>query len=184
MNRMTHRFQSGQSLMELVIGIGLVVVVTGAIAITTIQSLQNTQFSKNQVEATKKAQENIEKVRTIKNANYGVCTQTQVAALPPIVCSTWDDIWTTTFGSEPSCSNGCTFVIQESCNVSSGGATQAKPICLTYSATRATLPNGFTSQITIEDEAPSQKKVTSRVYWTDTTGEHSSDLVTIMSRLN
>jgi Tfp pilus assembly protein PilV len=164
----------GQSLIELVIGIGLITVVVGALAIVTVYSLQNTQFSKNQAQATKIAQENLEKVRTIKSANYGVCTQGQLTT----DCSSWDDIWATVFGKvSASTCNGCTFNLG-TCTV----ASVSRPFCLNYSATRATLSNGFTSQILLEDEADSQKKITSRVYWNDASGEHSSDLVTIFSR--
>lgn len=160
-------------------GVGLVVVVAGAIAITTLQGLQNTQFSKNQVEATKKAQENIERVRTVKNSNFGVCTLAEGGSTAT-TCSTWEDIWSTSFGLPPNCTNGCTFIVDTTgCPVSLGTA----PVCLEYSATRADLGNGFTAQITLNDEAPNQKRITSKVFWTDTTGEHSSNLVTILSRL-
>jgi len=180
--------------MELVIGIGLIAVIAGVIAITAAQSLQNSQFSKNQVEATKKAQENIEKVRTIKNKNFGVCTQQEVLA-GNTVCSTWDDIWSTAFGQHPNCTNGCTFILA-SCSISSGGVESIKPFCLKYSASREIFvnsitgaPSGFTGEVIVEDEAPNQKKVTSKVYWRDSSsenssdGEHSSNLVTILSRL-
>lgn len=177
--------------MELVVGVGLVVVVAGAIAITTIQSLKNTKFSKNQVEATKIAQGNIEKVRTIKNSNFGVCKQSEQPQ-PGTVCSSWADIWTIAFGKQmTTCTNGCTFKIVNGCDISNGSTTETKPFCLSYIdpaiANRANLGNGFTGVVVIEDESAlvftTQKRVTSRVFWTDSTGEHSSDLVTILSRI-
>lgn len=175
---------SGQSLMELVIGIGLVTVVAGAIAIVSINGLQNTQFAKNQVQATKLAQESLEKVRTIKNFNYGVCTRSQVELGG--ACSIWTNIWSMQFGEETTC-QGCSFALFDNgvntCTVNTGtGTTTTTPFCLKYSAARADLGNGFTGQVFIEDEATSQKRITSRVFWTDSSGEHSSDLVTILSR--
>lgn len=171
----------GQSMIELVVGIGLITVVVGALAVVTINSLQNTQYSRNQVQATKLAQENIEKARTIKNSNFGVCTQDDMTQV--LSCSTWDDIWPIQFGEmETTCVNGCTFNMFNglgNCPLKSGGNS---PFCLKFSATRADLGEGFTSEIIIEDEAPSQKRVTSRVYWNDASGEHASDLVTVMSR--
>lgn len=162
------KFQRGQTLLELVVGMSLITVVIGALAIITTYSLRNSQFSKNQSQGTQLAQENLEKVRTIRSANYGVCLNGQS------VCSTWDEIWPVVFGSD-------TFVLQP-CTA----AGILKPFCLTYSAVRADLGNGFSGQIIIEDEPGSpatQKRVTSRVFWTDNTGEHSSDLVTVFSKL-
>lgn len=183
MNRLTFK---GQSLLELVVGISIVAVVLIALVVTTTYSLRNTQFSKNQSLATKFAQENLEKVRTIKIANYGVCLSGQTT------CSTWEEIWATTFGTYVPGSGctitPCTFYIpvppaDPTCTTI--GPT-TKPVCLKYSASDANLGNGFTGQIIIEDEAgaaTTQKRVTSRVFWTDTTGVHSSDLVTVFSKL-
>ncbi|MBI2593426.1 prepilin-type N-terminal cleavage/methylation domain-containing protein [Candidatus Daviesbacteria bacterium] len=172
--------QKGQTLLELVVGMSLIAVVIGAMAITTTYSLRNTQFSKNQAQATMLAQENMEKVRTIKSANYGVCLQGKTP------CLTWEEIWDETFGSysSKSCTLiGCTYIPSNNCTVT-GDITKA--LCLTYSENPIDLGNGFTAQVIIEDEpglAGTQKRVTSKVFWTDTTGQHSSDLVTVFSKL-
>lgn len=172
----------GQSLLELVVGVSMIAAVITALAITTTYSLRNTQFSKNQSLATKFAQENMEKVRTIKSANYGICVQNVTP------CKTWEEIWTEPllFGTVSSCTAlGCKYVIINNCTVT---GSIVKPFCLSYSPTLANLDasNLFTGQILIEDEtgaARTQKRVTSRVFWTDTTGQHSSDLVTVFSKL-
>lgn len=168
----------GQTLLELVVGMSLITVVIGALAITTTYSLRNTQFSKNQAQATKLAQENLEKVRTIKSSNYGVCPDGQVP------CLTWEEIWDEKFGKAGSCSAlGCTYIPTNNCTVTDD---LVKALCLTYSAAPVNIGNGFTAQVIIEDDVASsgtQKTVTSRVFWTDTTGEHSSDLVTVFSKL-
>ena len=174
----------GQSLMELVIGLGLVAIVAGAIAIVTTNSLKNSQFSKNQLQATKIAQENLEKVRTIKTTNYGVCIASQMPAAT--ACSPWSAVWGHPFfGSDAVPLATGTKYILGTCTVDypAPAPDMAQPFCLRYSATRATLTDGFTSQIIVEDEAVNQKKVTSRVFWSDSSGEHSSELVTILSRL-
>lgn len=184
---MTHN--KGQSLLELVIGMGLISVIIGAIAVVTVNTLMNTQFSKNQVLATRMAQENLEKVRTIKKLSFGVCTKADVTAGPS--CSTWEDIWAATFGTVGAgCitnATGCTFNLENNCTLYNG---DVKPFCLRYSASRkifvdssSGLPNGFTGQIIIEDETLSQKRVTSKVFWSDPSGEHSSYLVTVMTRI-
>lgn len=171
--------QNGQTLIELVVGLGLIAVVITALAITTTYSLRNTQFSKNQTLATKLAQENMEKVRTIKIANYGVCLQGQ----PTSACSSWEEIWAHPFtltGEEYTIIGGCTI------------NGQFKDYCLQYKNLSAPwdLLNGFTGLVIIAGENNgsggenlNQKRVTSRVFWTDTTGQHSSDLVTVFSKL-
>lgn len=181
--------QSGQTLLELVVGLGIVVIILGAVAITTTYSIRNSQFSKNQVAATKLAETYIEKVRTVKTLNYGVCLQNEATS----ACSSWESIWTRTFGSradpaDTSCTSGttpCTFKTIPGCTVPSVTPSN-KLLCLVYSAAAEDLPNGFTGRIFIEDEsgaANTQKRVTARVYWTDSTGDHSSDLVTVFSKI-
>ena len=181
----------GQSLLELVVGIGLVAVVVGAIAIVTLSSLRNTQFSKNQLQATNLAQQNLERVRTIKNSNSGVCLQNQnPGGDPPVYCSVWEDLWAVNFGT--TCSAGCTFEVKinsEDCEI---GADKFTGLCLKYNPERVSL-GLLSTQIIIEDEddgngvpdagdVDTAKRITSRVFWTDSSGEHSSDLVTILSR--
>lgn len=174
----------GQSLMELVIGLGLISVIIGAIAVVTVNTLMNTQFSKNQVLATRMAQENLEKIRTIKKLNFGVCTKADVDA-GGTKCSTWEDIWAATFGTVSSgcttSATGCTFNLENNCTLYSG---EVKSFCLRYSTVRAIDPGGvFSSQVIIEDETVSQKRVTSKVFWLDPSGEHSSYLVTVLTRI-
>lgn len=177
----------GQGLMELVIGLGLISIVVGAIAIVTTDSLRNSQFSKNQLQATKIAQENLEKVRTIRNTNFGVCTSPQMPAATN--CTPWDAVWGFPFfGTLPGCTsgtNGCTYILG-TCTLAAPAPAPAFCLRHTPSTTRGAVSGytGLTYQIIIEDEAgvANQKKVTSRVFWTDNTGEHSSDLVTIFTR--
>ena len=171
----------GQTLLELVVGLGIIMVVLGAAAISVTQSLRNSQFSKNNAQATKLAQENLEKVRTIKNSNFGVCLTSNINT-----CLTWENIWTQIFGNLPACANPtatCTFEILNSpCTLT---ATGTKPICLVYKSSPAIVPGGFFSyQVYIEDEVSNlQKRVTSKVFWTDSTGQHVSELVTVLSKI-
>jgi len=60
---------SGQSLVEMVIAIGVVlIIIVTLVAVTTI-SVRNASFSRNQSLATKYAQETIEKVRAYREQN-------------------------------------------------------------------------------------------------------------------
>lgn len=175
-------------------GVGMVAIVVGAIAIVSISSMQNTQYSKNQIQATKLAQQNMELVRSIKESNYGVCLNSDIIQNPPpnTTCSSWEDVWGITFGAfsetpTPHCATvDCTFTVIYGCNIrTANGGTESKPICLNYSSSKTAAGSNLsnlTSLIIIEDEATGQKKVTSRAYWSDTTGEHLSNLITIFSK--
>jgi hypothetical protein len=183
--------QEGQSLLELVVGVGMLTIVVSGIAVVTLSSLRNTQYSKNQVQATKLAQQNMEIIRTIKNSNFGVCLQSDPSPQGSS-CTAWENIWDVTFGvysSPAGCSiTSCTFnIMNNGCTVRTGAATtEVKPICLGYSAARGVgtgALSSFTTDIIIEDEAVGQqKKITSKAYWMDPTGEHSSNLVTVLSK--
>jgi Tfp pilus assembly protein PilW len=179
--------QRGQNLMELVVGVGLLTIVVGAIAVVTLSSLKNTQYSKNQIQATQFAQQNMEVVRSIRNSNYGICLESDLA-LTPRTCSAWQDIWNVNFDTPtyPSaCSSPpCNFKIMVPCTVRTGATTtEQKPFCLAYSPTlTVTVLSRFTAEIIISDEAAGQKKVTSKVYWDDAGGQHSSNLVSILSK--
>jgi Tfp pilus assembly protein PilV len=172
----------GQTLLELVVGLSLVTVIIGALAITTTYSLRNSQFSKNQTQATKFAQEYMEKVRTIKASNYGVCFTGQSPN-----CSSWEDIWTNgTQGYslfQANCvPSGCRFNTINGCTTASG----SKAVCLRQISSPASLGNVFTGEIVIENEpgiGDAQKRVTANVYWSDASGQHSSDLVTVFSKI-
>lgn len=189
--------QKGQNILELVLGLGLIAAVAVAISVITVNSLQNSQFSKNQTQATKLAQEIIEKVRTTKNSNFGICTQSQVAQGSTAVCSNWEQMWANEFGTfetncetNQTCTYGlcstdqpCAATFGVSCLTAVGTGSETQPFCIKHSPGALDLGDGFTGQVFIEDEQASQKRVTVRVYWTDSAGQHMSELVTILSRL-
>lgn len=173
--------QKGQTLLELVVGMSLVTVIIGALAITTTYSLRNSQFSKNQTQATKYAQEYMEQVRTIKAANYGICFTGQAT------CSNWEEIWTP--GSpgysqfQSNCvPSGCKFYIPGGCTATGGSS----PVCLRQIVTPSNIGGIFTAEVILTGEPgfeDTQKRVKATVYWTDASGQHSSDLVTVFSKL-
>ena len=163
---------AGQSLMELVVGVSLITVVIGAVAVITTYGLRNSQFSKNQAQATKLAQEKLELVRAIKSSNYGICLPGEQTS----ACSSWENVWSRSFG------------IGEEYRISANGCTVSgvsSPYCLQYKGPNSTwdLGGGLSGEIIIKDEVANQKRVISRIYWTDTSGVHSSDLVTVFSKL-
>jgi len=60
---------NGQSLVEMVIAVGILVLVILALVAVTTVSVRNASFSRNQALATKYAQEAIEKVRAYREQN-------------------------------------------------------------------------------------------------------------------
>jgi len=177
--------EKGQSLIDIVISLGLLLVIISALSIATINGLRNSQFSRNQIQATKRAQDAMEQIRSIKANNYGVCINTN----GPVGCGLWSDIWSRTMGVSGSCTD-CRFRLlttpaQAACQAT-GNAL--KPICLIESSSLDTLSNGFKQDIFVEDEkaagvkVPNQLKITVKVSWTDTSGTHESVLATILSK--
>lgn len=158
--------QRGQSLLEIVITIGVIMVVISGLAITTINGLKNSQFSKNQVQATKLAQEALTKVKVIRNLDYAVSG--------PSPATKWSELWAMNLGA--ACSGQCRYILKEPVN--------STLIWLQFQSadTKEPLADGFQRQIIIEDFIANQKKVTVGVIWSDYSGTHQSQLVTILAK--
>lgn len=60
----------GQSLIEVLVALGIISIVVTGVATIVTQSLSNTQFSKDNEGATKFAQEGLETVRSVRSSNY------------------------------------------------------------------------------------------------------------------
>lgn len=164
--------QAGQTLLEIALTLGVAVIVASAIGIITFNGLKNSQFSKNQAQATKLAQEGLEKVRAIRDRDYTACTIEN----QPSSCQVWSSFWDFT------CSPSCTFVLTDVAGKCSDGPGGIK-FCLITSREPETLnPAQFKRQIIISDEGVSQKRVKAQVFWNDASGKHTSDLVTILAR--
>lgn len=156
----------GQTLLELTILIGVMLAVVAGLAITTINGLKNSQLSQNQAQATKIAQEGLENLRTAKERNCSV-------VISGVSYKWYGDgslIWDINVAMPTSVQ-----VSLGSCTVSEQTNDNANM--------SATLINRFTRVITIQDEVGNmnQKKVVSSVSWTDISGLHNSNLVTILS---
>jgi Tfp pilus assembly protein PilV len=63
---------NGQTLLEIVVTMGLGLVVITGIAVVTVNGLKNSQLAKNQSIATKLSQQGLEKVRSIRSQNCTV----------------------------------------------------------------------------------------------------------------
>jgi type II secretory pathway pseudopilin PulG len=62
--------QKGQTLLEVILAFGIVILVLGSISSVIVTSLNNTQYSKNQSLASSYAQEGINVIRNISDAGW------------------------------------------------------------------------------------------------------------------
>lgn len=151
--------EKGQSLIELVVSLAIAILVLSSLAFAIITSLRNAQFAKNQAQATKLAQESLEKIRSLRDRN-GVVDSYY-----------FNDLW-----SRPlSCAEGtCYYFFNQSGVLTEGNSVE-------------TIVPNFTRQIQIEDisaaTSATQKQITAVVRWNDSAGVHESRLTTILRNI-
>jgi type II secretory pathway pseudopilin PulG len=172
--------QTGQTLVELVISITLIVLIITAVTILTVNGLKNSQLSRNQVQATKLAQEGIEKMRTLRDSNQTVCGwSTNTTA----VSST--GLWGTV------CPAGCQYSFQF-LNGTCGSTAVTAP-WIKFTSTPETVSIGgvnFQRTITVTDGKDltntvnaNVKEITVTVSWKDSSGSHSSKVSSILTKI-
>lgn len=160
--------QSGQALLEITIASGLALLVVTAITITTIVGLRNSQFAQNQLQATKYAQEGMGLVQTIQarncpivvgGVNYYWYNDSTSLTPPPLI---WGNQSSLQGNYLPQVSN---------------------TVCqLLNSNTPEPIQTKFSRQVILAPSSSNQKvQITSSVSWTDFSGTHQSQLVTILS---
>lgn len=187
--------QKGQSLMELVIVIAVMVIVIGALTFATIASLRNAQFAKNQAQATKYAQEGLEWARSGRDRN-------SLISIPPTSVVSWNgngavntSIWElritgSNTGScdyepvSPSLPTPCYLKF-----LSNGSLQNIAGFGTPFQKTNAEpIPHDapiFYRALTLSDDSSFaiQKTVTAIVTWTDFSGPHESRLTTILRKI-
>ena len=184
----------GQTLMELIVVVSVSVIIIGALVFATISSLRNAQFSKNQAQATKLAQEGIEQVRLGRDRNQCISLDNNVNSWNDYNanCPNSGSIWVYQItGTNNNCENTSTG-IKSKCyfNVESNGS-------LIKRGSQATFPQSFAQGIpqdapifrravTLSDDSATfdkQKTVTVIVRWRDFSGDHESKLTTILRKI-
>lgn len=164
--------QRGQALLEVTIATGLAVMIITAIAITTIIGLRNSQFAQNQIQATKYAQEGLELVRAIQGRN---CPVTVTASGTSYY---WYD--------DPTIDNEERIWGKQANLIGTFQPRLSSTNCDLRTVTSPeTVNNRFRRSILLGNITPTANvaklKVTSVVSWTDFSGDHQSQLVTILS---
>lgn len=67
--------QSGQTLVEVLVALGIAVILLSGLTLAVLSALSNTTFSRNQNLATQYGQEAIEQMRTMRDSNYATFSQ-------------------------------------------------------------------------------------------------------------
>jgi len=191
---------NGQTLLELVVVIAVIIIVVGALTFATIASLRNASFSQNQVQATKLAQEAIERVRIGRDRNKNIVG----LVVDGKNVFSWD-------GNNAPCRDNTGSIWCNQININCGNTNLNPPIYCFFNINsegellhltaygknpdnpnQSILPPGaesippFTRAVIISDHPSTkdiQKTVTAVVTWTDISGFHESRLTTILSKL-
>lgn len=174
----------GQSLIEVIVAVTVGVLIVGALTFAVLFSLRNAKFSQNQNQATKLAQEGIERVRAERDRSSQM-----INAFPtPPYSRSWgsQDFWNYKISGD--CSNGILFTFSSD-NIGGGMSYLACSNPNNYFDAHPetdTGTNPFQRGIIVNDDAgtyASQKKATVIVIWRDATGSHESRLTTILRKL-
>ncbi len=154
--------QQGEGLIEVLITLAIAAVVIGAMATATIRGISNAQFSQTQVQATKLAQESLEKIRSIRDHN-GV-----------VMNGTTSYTFLNLLQDATICSGGCYVKITPSSN--------GYALTVLSGAQPQTTANADLSQIILVTtetvNGVNDVAVVVTVQWTDSIGTHQSQLET------
>ncbi len=182
--------EKGQSLVEVTIAATVGIMVVSALTFATIFSLRNANFAKTSSQATKLAQEGIERVRTGRDRNQAINNN---GALGNVTSWNGDSrgtgaVWD--YQINGNCTTYCYFNVDTAGSLQFLNAAASIPsaaetigqfrrvVILSDNSSSVTLPDG-----TSVPSYQIQKTVTALVTWTDFAGSHESRLVTILRRL-
>lgn len=183
--------QTGQSLVEVIIAATVGILVVTALTFATLFSLRNANFAKNSAQATKLAQEGIEKLRTARNRDEvisgnlgGGAACPQVGHWNSVTGPSSNSIWTCQLYSVCTGSSNCYFRFL---SAPSYELSYSLPSIVFPSFVEDPLGDGkFQRVVVLSDDSssyPDQKTATVIVRWSDATGPHDSRLTTILRKL-
>lgn len=170
--------ERGQSLLEVTITLGIALVLIIALTITTIQGLQTSQLSQNQIQATKYAQEGLERVKILRNNNVPVSIGSKSCYWYAENSAT-TLIWSGDCSCSSPNSNPCVFKYNTQPSNGFYNLTEiTNQVDITNSSEAIEI---FKRRIEVTDLGTNRKKFTSIVTWIDQSGSHESRLETILS---
>lgn len=172
--------EKGQSLIEVLVVLVLAAMMIVALITIVLVSLKNAQFAQNQTKATKLAQDTIDNIRILRDNNQNK------SLLPNDSC--FDQLWNTG-STDFGCGGG------DDCYY--GLVTFLDPPLLRLRrealAFKENLGDGFLRQIKVTQDdvsnpddglSPGEVKLVVEISWTDSTGEHKSNLETYLIKPN
>jgi Tfp pilus assembly protein PilV len=177
--------QQGQSLVEVVIALGIAVIIVIAFTNATITSVRNSQFSKNQNLSTKYAQESLELIRAVRDQN------TSASVTDGGSLSTWGDLWGIdlydTSATGVTGMTGYCFNLDKS-TLHLTKRTFVNP-CADKDASGVVQDENLDGlnlfyrkiNITNADNDKNKKQINVRVYWSDSRGQHNTDVTTFLT---
>ena len=170
----------GQTLIEMVVALGLAIIIVGAIASLTVNGLRNASQSQNQTIATKLAQQAMDQViSSLKNPScqyMGSSNNTSLWSVPPgnsplsLGCGAGSPADGKAVALKLSPSVSCSSV-----DLSAGSTTQYTGDYANYS-----LDVWIADPLDSSDScinAAAYKKITVHVNWIDSTGQHYAELI-------
>lgn len=196
--------QLGQSLIEVVVLVGLALVIVTGLTIVTVNGLKNSQFSQNQAQATRLAQEAIDCIRSVRDKNLPMCIGGSGSTCTGGTRYYWYDretpqfsnqVWSLSFLSPgtnfslvfPAGNSSNCIGLQSTTAVGNNNCSSLPLATMTDSSLNAgPFAQTFSRTINFQDDtnlSPSTdfKRVNVTVYWSDISGSHCSQIVTILS---
>lgn len=164
--------ESGQSLIEVLVVLAVTIIIVVALTMAVLVSLKNAQFAQNQSKATKYAQQSLEKIRNIRDRDEDGEIFFQYSPSDTVIRK-FSGLWGVNMSTR--CSGKCYFKFDNSGILTS-----------TNENSMENLEGNLARQITLTDEAgfyATEKKVSVKVKWLDSSGEHESNLETRITPL-
>lgn len=155
----------GQSLPEVLVSLAVAVVVIGALIVGVSTSIRSASFAQDQVQATKLAQDALEKVRAARDRDAQLQLSSGTKSFSQFI------------GDSSDCAPTCYFTLvnETSASVTLHQETSSSNSIVGISGTT------FQRQIKAVNRTANQKTFTARIIWTDGTGSHESNLETILT---
>ncbi len=156
--------QAGQSLIEVLVVLVVATMMMVGLINIILSSLKNAQFAQNQTQATKLAQDTVDKIRILRDGNKN---ETLYNGLTDYCFkSLWED---STF----SCTGGCYYKFTS--------LTEEALSKINSGSTKESLGEGFSRQIQVTQNNPEVRLII-QISWNDSSGGHNSNLETILTK--
>lgn len=165
--------QAGQSLIEVIVALTITIMMIVALIAFVLTGLKNAQLAQNQSRATKFAQEAMDQIKTIRDRNGEI----DFTVSPTETLDNFSELFGIQMSGTTYCNQSCYFKFE------TNGALVEE-----IGPAQTNLGDGFKREIIIEDAPPldseTEKRVIVKIKWADSSGEHESNIQTILTPVN